>query len=60
MEHLRLSLIATLTSSNDHSDNDAWKKAQLFRQSIEQTSHDEQLHQLQINITIVDRKTFAF
>jgi len=60
VEHLRLCLIATLTNLNDDYDNHAWQKAQLFRQSIDHLSYDEQSHRLQMNVTIVDRQSFYF
>ncbi len=45
----RIGFKIILTSSND---NNAWQNAQLFRQSIEQTSNDDQSHFLKINATI--------
>ncbi|CAF1506074.1 unnamed protein product [Rotaria magnacalcarata] len=60
LDDFRLRLIAVLTSSNDHNDNNAWQKAQLFRQSIEHSSHDEQSHCLQINVSIVERQICYF
>ena len=60
IEHLQLRLVVILSSLNDDRDSMAWQKAQLFRQSIDYSSHDKQPHQLEINITIADRNTFYF
>jgi hypothetical protein len=53
----RITFKIILSSSNDNNDDNAWQKAQLFRQSTEQTSNDDQSHFLKINATIVKRNS---
>ncbi|CAF4786809.1 unnamed protein product, partial [Rotaria magnacalcarata] len=57
LSNIRIQFKVILTSSNDNNDDNAWQKAQLFRQSIEQTSENDQSHFLRINATII-KKTF--
>ncbi|CAF0979034.1 unnamed protein product [Adineta ricciae] len=45
----------TLSSSNDHNDNNAWQKAQLFRQSTVQQATGDQSHFLKVISTIVKK-----
>jgi len=49
----RLRLIVTLSSSNDQNDQNAWQKAQLFRQSL--SNQSDKSHYLQFRVTIIDR-----
>jgi hypothetical protein len=51
----RIGFKIILSSSNDNNDDNAWQKAQLFRQSTEQTSNDDQSHILKIGATIVKK-----
>lgn len=51
----RITFKITLTSSNDQNDTNAWQKAQLFRQSIEQTSENDHSHYFRINLTILKK-----
>lgn len=55
LSNARIEFQAELSNSNDNNDNNAWQKAQLFRQSIEQISHNDQSHFLQISATIVKK-----
>ncbi|CAF4750842.1 unnamed protein product, partial [Rotaria magnacalcarata] len=57
LSNIRIQFKVILTSSNDNNDDNAWQKAQLFRQSIELTSENDQSHFLRINATII-KKTF--
>jgi hypothetical protein len=55
LSNLRIGFKVILTSSNDMNDNNAWQKAQLFRQSIEQISDNDHSHCLRINLKIVKK-----
>jgi len=55
LSNLRIGFKVILSSSNDNNDDNAWQKGQLFRQSTEQISGDDQSHFLRINATIVKR-----
>ncbi len=55
LSNLRISFKIILTSSNDNNDDNAWQKAQLFRQSIDQISDNDKSHFLRINLTILQR-----
>ncbi|CAF0975287.1 unnamed protein product [Rotaria sordida] len=55
LSNIRIGFKVILTSSNDNNDDTAWQKAQLFRQSIEQISNNDQSHFLRINLTIVKK-----
>ncbi len=55
LSNLRIGFKVILTSSNDMNDNNAWQKAQLFRQSIEQISDIDHSHCLRINLKIVKK-----
>lgn len=54
-ENLRLSFKIILSSTNDSNDENAWQKAQLFRQSTEQTSDEDHSHFLSIGLTMTPR-----
>ncbi|CAF1612521.1 unnamed protein product [Rotaria sp. Silwood1] len=53
----RIGFKVLLKSSNDNNDDNAWQKAQLFRQSIEQISDNDQSHFLRINATIIKKNS---
>jgi hypothetical protein len=55
LSNLRIGFKIILTSSNDNNDDNAWQKAQLFRQSIDQISDDDKSHFLRINLTILKK-----
>ena len=55
LSNIRIAFKVILSSSNDNNDDNAWQKGQLFRQSTEQVSDDDQSHFFRINATIVKR-----
>ncbi len=55
LSNLRIGFKIILTSTNDNSDNNAWQKAQLFRQSIEEISNNDHSHFLVIHLTIAKK-----
>ena len=55
IEDCRLIFKIILSSTNDNNDENAWQKAQLFRQSIEQTSEEDHSHFLTINLVIIPK-----
>ena len=49
----------TLSTGNDSTDDNAWQKAQLFRQSIDRSSSQDQSHYFRIHLDIVRRTSIS-